>query len=65
MTAFLIVCAAIVLGGFGLLMFCLLSANDTAAERHEDLGVQLQAIRAESEQRRLAREACADMRARS
>lgn len=62
MTAILVVVCIIVLGGFSVLLHCLLSANDTAAERHDDLLEQLEALRQEAERKRVRREACADLR---
>lgn len=56
----LVAIALMVLFGLAALLV-LLSANDTAAER-DDLAEQLEALKADAERRRRAREACAQMR---
>lgn len=64
MTAALVVVVALVLGGFAVLLHCLLSANDTAEERsrsYHDEAEALRQVKARAEKRRAEREACAVM----
>jgi len=65
MTAALVVVVALVLGGFAVLLHCLLSANDTAEERSRRYHAEAEALRqvkARADQRRAERDACAVMK---
>lgn len=61
MTALLILAFVLVLSAFAILLHCLLSANDTAADRHDDMRLQLAALRADAERRRRERDEAAKM----